>query len=254
MFESGPWRRRPHQGWHPGLPIGIVSVLLIGTILVLAATMLQWPGSMFAQTDKLTQAVSAFRNGDDRQAVDLFSQLASGNNGTAQYWLAHMTELGLGVPRNPPRALSLYQKAAAQNVTAASLRLGEIYLHGELVPPDFAQARSYLESAAYSGDARAAMLLADIYRHGLGTAADPKNAYAWSEVAAIEGNADARRARDALLYALDLDGQKAAVARAEEILETIRRGTLASSAGDSGGEVSTTKADAPASANRSASG
>jgi TPR repeat protein len=79
----------------------------------------------------------------------LFSKLADQNNPIAQYWLADMIELGLGVPRDSAKAIELYKKAAAKNMEAAELRLGEIYLHGDIATPDFAQAKSYLEKAAY---------------------------------------------------------------------------------------------------------
>jgi TPR repeat protein len=134
-----------------------------------------------------------------------------------------MTELGLGIPRNPTKAIELYKKAAAQNVVAAELQLGEIYLHGDVVPPDFAQAKAYLKQAAYHGDARAAMLLGQMYRLGLGMSADSIEAYAWSEVASLEGSIFAKRERDASLGNLSADKQQEAVARASEILKEIKR-------------------------------
>jgi uncharacterized protein len=67
----------------------------------------------------------------------LFSKLADQNNPIAQYWLADMIELGLGVPRDSAKAIELYKKAAAKNMEAAELRLGETYLHGDIATPDF---------------------------------------------------------------------------------------------------------------------
>jgi TPR repeat protein len=183
---------------------------------------LRWRNSATLPTGNLESAEKAFQSGDNQTALNLFSKLANQNNPNAEYWLAHMSELGLGVPRDPKKALDLYKKAAAQNVVAAERRLGEIYLHGDLVPPDFAQAKTYLEKAAYHADVRAAMLMGQMYRIGLGVPADSKQAYAWSEVASVEGSAFARRERDASFRDLGASDQKAAIAQAQDILKEIK--------------------------------
>ena len=52
----------------------------------------------------------AFKNGNDAVALKLFDQLAAKNDVTAEYWLAHMSELGLGVPKDIPKAISLSKR------------------------------------------------------------------------------------------------------------------------------------------------
>jgi TPR repeat protein len=211
------------------LPIlGFVAVTLLGLLVAFALHQGRGavPGildSVATSKPALQRAETAFRRGDDRAAVALFTQLAAGNNPEAQYWLGHMTELGLGVPRDPAKAIELYKKAAAGDVASAQLRLGEIYMRGNVAPPDFARAMSYLRKAAYHGNPRAAMLLGQMYRLGMGTAVDARKAYAWSEVSALEGGALARRERDASLHNLDTGDQKAAIARARGILAQIKR-------------------------------
>ena len=143
----------------------------------------------------------------------------------AQYWLGHVAELGLGVPRDPSKAIELYKKAAAQDVAIAEFRLGEIYLSGDIVPPHFNQAKAYLEQAAYHGNARAAMQLSRMYHLGLGMPASSIEAYAWSEVASLEGSVSARPEREASLHDLKESDQHQAVARADEILRRIKRET-----------------------------
>jgi TPR repeat protein len=232
MTSPGPRDpRRPPEPFNPMfaiIGIGFVIVALLAAILVASlrdqhANQTTW----LPKAGRLEFAEKAFQSGDNEVAVKIFSELAAKNNANAQYWLAHMTELGLGVPRDPTKAIGLYKRAAAQNVVAAELRLGEIYLHGDLVPPDFTQAKTYLEQAAYYGSPRAAMLLGQMYRLGLGTSADPIEAYAWSEVASLEGSVFAKRERDASLGKLDADKQREAVARAKEILEQIKHETMA---------------------------
>lgn len=205
--------------------ISLVAIALISLLIGIGAQELRWRWSVMVPPSQLAQAEHEFHAGDIRAAVKLFGALADKNNPVAQYWLAHMTELGLGIPRDPAKAIDLYKKAAAQNVDAAELRLGEIYLDGNLVPPDFAQAKTYLEKSAYQGNPRAAMLLGQMYRIGTGMTADPTEAYAWSEVATLEGDAFAERERDASFRSLSADDQKAAITRAREILKIVKSET-----------------------------
>ena len=179
---------------------------------------------MVPQT-QMAQAVKDVKAGDYKTAVTLFEKLADNNNPLAEYWVAHMTELGLGMPRDPAKAVELYKKAAAQDVAAAELRLGEIYLHGDLVLPDFVQAKTYLEKAAYHGGPRAAMLLGQMHHDGIGMPVDQVEAYAWSEVATLEGSAFAARERDASFHNLSEADQKSALARAKELLKIIKSET-----------------------------
>jgi TPR repeat protein len=177
-----------------------------------------------AQTN-LEFAEHAFQSGDDQTALKLFSELANKNNPNAEYWLGHMNEIGLGIPRDVTKAIGLYKKAAEQNIVTADARLGELYLNGDLVTPDFSQAKSYLQQAAYHADPRSAMLLGEMYRAGIGTPVDQKLAYAWSEVASLEGSEFAVRERNSSLHDLDVSDQQAAVAHAHDIMEEIKQKT-----------------------------
>jgi TPR repeat protein len=212
------------------LLVGFFVVTLIGMLIAFVIQQSGGPvtfDTIATSKPTLQYAERAFRQGRDQAAVAQFTELANKNNSLAQYWLGHMTELGLGVPRDPAKAIELYKKAAAGGVVKAQLRLGEIYMHGDLAPPDFARARSYLEKAAYRGNPRAAMLLGQMYRLGLGTGVDMKKAYAWSEVSTLEGGAFARRARDRSLHDLSPDDQKLAIAQAQSIFAQIERETTA---------------------------
>jgi hypothetical protein len=202
--------------------MAFLIVGLVGLLIGLLGQEMRWDGFGVVPHGNLAFAERAFRAGDDRVAMVLFSRLANKGNPTAEYWLAHMTELGLGVPRNPAKAIKLYKKAAQQNLVPAEVRLGEIYLYGDLVPPDSALARTYLEKAAHRGNARAAMLLGQMYRDGIGVAANPIKAYGWLEVATLEGNTFAKRERDVSFRDLSMADQKGAIVRADEILKSIK--------------------------------
>ena len=209
-----------------GLVIALLAVLVvIGAVVV---SKVARPLPQFVPAATLHEAQVMFRRGDYPLAVDLFNTLADKNNSTAKYWLGHMNELGLGVPRNVTKALRLYKEAAAQDVRAANLRLGEIYLHGNVVAPDFSKANKYLTSAADQGDAEAAMLLGKMYRRGLGTAPEPKKAFAWLEVASIEGNQAARRMRDQSLNSLNPKNQRAAATMADSLLGSMHHSAVES--------------------------
>jgi TPR repeat protein len=215
--------QKPPPASSPRFRIALVAIAGLLAGIIVQEWRLRTPPP---QSDgNLQLAERAFQKGDDKAALTLFSKLADQNNPTAQYWLAHMTELGLGVPRDPQRAVELYKKAAAQDVVAAQLSLGELYLHGDLVPPDFAQAKNYLEKAAYHGDSRAAMLFGQMYRIGLGVSQNASEAYAWSEVATVEGSAFAKQERDIYFRGLSSNDRQTAVARAQEILKEIKKET-----------------------------
>jgi TPR repeat protein len=174
---------------------------------------------------QLQLAQQDYQTGDYQEALALFSKLANGGDPLAEYWLAHMTELGIGTTKDAARAVDLYGKAAAQGNVAAQTRLGEIYLDGNIVPPDFPAARTNLEKAAVQGNARAALLLGQIYRLGLGTPSDLPESFAWLEVATLENNALARHERSELLARLSLQQQDAAVARSKALMDAIKNKT-----------------------------
>jgi TPR repeat protein len=214
-------QRKPSQAPRPP----IANLLVYAVIGLLVGSVFQefrWRSSIMVPQSQMAQAEKDVKAGDFKTAVTMFEKLADNNNPLAEYWVAHMTELGLGIPRDPAKAIELYKKAAAQDVAAAELRLGEIYLHGDLVLPDFAQAKTYLEKAAYHGGPRAAMLLGQMYHDGIGMPADQTEAYAWSEVATLEGSIFASRDRDASFHGLSEADQKSAIARAQEILKIIK--------------------------------
>jgi TPR repeat protein len=181
------------------------------------------PSPLASRDQQLKLGEVAFRNGNDAVALNLFEGLAAKNDAAAQYWLAHMSELGIGVPKDIPKALSLYQKAAALGSVPAQTRLGELYLHGNLATPDYVKAFDLLGKAARSGDPRAAMLLGQMYRFGLGTSADPIESFAWSEVAVVEGLSFARVEREAAFSSMSPADREKGATRSRALLEDIKK-------------------------------
>ena len=140
-----PLRKPP---WPPAATILLVAI----TALVIGSVQEYRLRTANPSQTNLEFAEHAFQSGDNQTALKLFSELANKNNPNAEYWLGHMNEIGLGMPRDVTKAIGLYKKAAEQNIVAAEARLGELYLNGDLVTPDFSQAKSYLERAAYHAD------------------------------------------------------------------------------------------------------
>ena len=195
--------------------LGLLLGSIFGHAVGLNRTLMQ------PSTSSLNRAEQDFRSGHYGMARWLFNKLADSNSAAGRYWLADMTEHGLGAPPDPQKALGLYRKASRQGFVPAELRLGEIYLRGDIVLPDFAKAKKYLEGAAYRGSARAALLLGQMYHHGIGQPPDPKAAYAWLEVASLEGSTIAQRDRVTALDRLDAADQRSAISRAQTILTQI---------------------------------
>jgi TPR repeat protein len=106
--------------------IGFVIIALLAAILLASlrnqrANQTSW----LPKSGHLEFAEKAFRSGENEAAVKIFSELAAKNNATAQYWLAHMTELGLGVPRDPAKAITLYKKEKQQEAIARAAQMLE---------------------------------------------------------------------------------------------------------------------------------
>ena len=174
---------------------------------------LEIPGGQQLKTGEI-----AFRRGDNSFALHLFQALAAKNDPTAEYWLAHMLELELGVPKTIGKAISLYAKAAARIPFPRETRLGEIYLQGDLTPPEYLKAFDLLGRAARHGSARAAMTWSDVSFRELGTEADQVEGYAWSEVAVVEGIGFAKIERQAAFAAMSPEDRAKGAGRAATLL------------------------------------
>ena len=228
MTLADPKKQPPRP---PGFSIlmtsAVVAAFLIGSVL----QEVRWRGGMpsvapsplESKDQQLKLGEVAFRDGNNALALSLFDRLAAKHDPAAEYWLAHMTEWGIGVPKDPAKSITLYANAAAEGSVPAQSRLGEIYLNGNLVTPDYAKAFELLGSAARSGNPRAAMLLGQMYRSGLGTKTDPTESYAWSEVAVVEGLSFAKIEREAAFASMSADDRQKGATRAADLVAEIKK-------------------------------
>jgi TPR repeat protein len=84
----------------------MLTLALVALTGIVVGTVLQefrWRNSVNSSEGDLAYAERAFQNGDDQTALNLFSKLATHNNPNAEYWLGHMYEIGLGIPRDRRR-------------------------------------------------------------------------------------------------------------------------------------------------------
>ena len=91
---------------------GILRILLV--LLTMATA-----GAVRAQDGERGGALAAFDAGDYAEAARIWRQRAAAGDTAAMVALAGLYEAGLGVPRDPDRALALYRAAAADDDATA---------------------------------------------------------------------------------------------------------------------------------------
>lgn len=91
---------------------------------------------------------------------------------------------------NYVKAAKLYLPLAKQGGAKAQLNLGVIYYLGQGVPQDYKEAAGWLRLAAKQGRAQAQNLLGAIYDLGLGVTQDYQEAANWYRLAAEQGDTD----------------------------------------------------------------
>lgn len=99
---------------------------------------------------------------------------------------------GLGVAKNPARAIELYRKAAKSGNAAAQNSLGLLYYQGRGAPQDYVEAAGWFRKAAELGNPLAQYNLASMYRDAFGVARDMPEAMRWFRKSAEQGDADAQ--------------------------------------------------------------
>ena len=219
-----PWRG-PHR-WRMRL---VASVALLGTGVVLGWSIARVGGIPGNGAHRmLERGLKEFFDGRYVEAqADLRSALQAGN-GAAAYYLARMYRDGLGVHRDPAKALAWAEegasrgnalarnmvglledsgrggqrndKAALASYLAAAdaglawgaFNAGYFYESGRgLAQPDAAKAFEYYRRAADDGNAAAGNAIGDLFRTGRGVPQDPDRAVQWYRWAADRGSAAA---------------------------------------------------------------
>jgi len=99
------------------------------------------------------------------ELIPALQKLAATNNAEAIYYLGMSYHLGLGVSKDPARALQLFRQSAALGDPLGAYKLGCYYdgQGGDLVAPDPAMALKYKLVAAQAGYALAQQDVAGLY-------------------------------------------------------------------------------------------
>jgi TPR repeat protein len=163
---------------------------LLLLVVIASAAMFYLGGRYFVQRQlgspeqRIALAREAMIGGYEKGALELFRPLAENGDRQAQYWLGHMYNIGLGVEKDPTKAIGWIQKAAEQGFVPAEFRLGQMYRDGVGTLQDFGQALKWFKRAASSGDPIAERSVGELYERGWGVSKNLVSAYAWYSLAA----------------------------------------------------------------------
>ncbi|WP_416243684.1 tetratricopeptide repeat protein [Azospira sp. APE16] len=96
-----------------------------------------------AAGERFAQAAQAHRQGDYRQALQLWQQLAEQGQRDAQYNLGLMYRYADGVPQDLAAAMKWYKRAAEQGDLQSQYEVGLMYQEGVGVAADQAEAHRW---------------------------------------------------------------------------------------------------------------
>jgi uncharacterized protein len=116
-----------------------------------------------AHADNWKEATKAYAQKKYAAAMKLFRPLAEKGHAAAQYQVALMHKMGLGVPKSEKEARKWSRLAAKQGNTQAQLLLGSLYYAKEgSESPELVKAYMWYEVAAAQGDSEAKKEVATI--------------------------------------------------------------------------------------------
>ena len=137
-------------------------------------------------------------------AARLLDQAAAAGSAEAQFELAQMYEIGLGVPQDRRRALELFQASADQGFPDALNDMGFFHFQGEMgLPRDPARGLAYFERAADERHPQAMFNFASMIDEGIVPGKGPQDAAEYLYRALRSGS---RQVHDILLQRPELFG------------------------------------------------
>jgi uncharacterized protein len=149
------------------------------------------------------EGMQAYKNGAYTDAFNEWLLLALKGHPKAQNNLGILYRRGLGVPKDPAKAIEWYRKAAEQDFAKAQYNLGLMYKQGEGVGKDLTQAINWYTQAAANGYARARFALGLRFEQGNGVERNPVVALKWLNLGLDEASGKLEksitRARDRVM-------------------------------------------------------
>ena len=107
------------------------------------------------QADTIQDAMAARASGDYANAFNMFNQLASAGDASAEFQLAMLYETGRGTKQDPRQAMHWLRMSAAHGNTQAQSNLGVAYSMGLGVTQDALRAYVWFAMSADAGNAAA---------------------------------------------------------------------------------------------------
>lgn len=133
---------------------------------------------------------TAYQNANKGEEALLYLERAAAQNyGLAYAALGEIYAVGVLVPRDFEKAVSLFEQGAAAGSTTCMTYLGDFSFEGLGVPEDKSKAFKWFTQAAEKGDAYAQRRMGDCYLSGLGVEKNLKTALQWYTHAASRGDA-----------------------------------------------------------------
>lgn len=160
------------------MKIPLITALLLATSL--------------AQAASLSDALTAYDEGDLKAAAKGFADSAKRGEALGQFNLAMMNLRGELPGASDAKAWQLLQRAAAQKLAHAENALGEMIEQGLHGRPDPKAACGWFERAAEHGHSDGALAIATCYYLGRGRAQDMAAAHRWYLEAAKAGDVGAQ--------------------------------------------------------------
>ena len=133
---------------------------------------------------------------DLEQAFFWYEKAASNGDVPSQYHLAQMYELGHGVTADEKKAFFWYEKAASNGDKSSQYTVAFMYYRGQGVKKNYHYAYSWFERAANNGHILSAYFLGVMNEKGEGVDVDYRKAYVWYSVAGEKGVNKAKGFRD----------------------------------------------------------
>ncbi len=152
---------------------------------------IRWLGVLFLLLAGCAAPSSGQTTEAERKQFEAVKAQADQGDGEAQLRLANLYVNGMGVTRDPRKAVKWLRKAAEQGVARAQCLLALDYANGEGVKMDKIEGARWMRRAADQGLAEAQFDLGLCYAKGEGVDRDPVTAVAWYRKAAGQGLRDA---------------------------------------------------------------
>jgi len=159
-----------------------VKLILPRFQMIISVLLLSFAVFLFGQETSsagFEEGARAWDRGDYATALKEFRPLAEQGNAAAQFNLAQMYKIGLGVAQNYKEALGWYHRAADQGLADAQNNLGAMYANGQGVPQDYKAAIGWYRKAADQGLAEAQFNLGLLYSERRDVPRDYKAAVEW---------------------------------------------------------------------------